>query len=52
MILVTMLFVPVTVLLLNTSNILIFVGFNHEAALVSGEYTKYLIWGFYMDCMF
>lgn len=52
MILVTMLFVPVTFLLLNIGSILIYAGFNHEAALVSGEYTKYLLWGFYMDCMF
>jgi Na+-driven multidrug efflux pump len=35
MILVTILFIPVTFILWNIGTILIYLGFNHEAALVS-----------------
>jgi Na+-driven multidrug efflux pump len=52
MILITICFVPLTFLLWNTSYILIILGFNREAADIAGSYTRCLIWGFYMDCMF
>ena len=52
MILITMIFIPMAFLFWNVATILIFCGFNAEAAVVSGQYTRYLIWGFYMDCMF
>ena len=52
MILVTMIFIPISFVLWNVAAILTYTGFNPAAALVSGEYTRCLIWGFYMDCMF
>ena len=52
MILVRMLFVPVSILLWFITDILYHVGFNYEISIIAGTYTKWLIWGFYMHCMF
>lgn len=52
MILITLSFLPISLLLFNMTSILICIGMHPESSKVAGHFAKVLSWGFYMDCMF
>ena len=51
-ILVTLAFIPLTIILLQTGNILILVGMHKEPSALAGQLMPYFIVGIYMNCMF
>ena len=52
MIVITFAFIPLIPILWNIGWMIAKLGIHPEAAFIAGQYSKILIWGFYMDCLF